>query len=132
MNIFGMNIIRTSIACFAAAVLIGANADAFAATPSPSHRAKVKSIGAGAPIVRARAHGLFEETLLADAITSGASANPGPLYGRYLGYHGYPGHYPCCYYSQAFDRAYGPYHYVYRTGSAQPTWWDYPVHGEGW
>jgi hypothetical protein len=77
-------------------------------------------------------HGERERALIAREIVGGPVPNPGPLYGRYLGYYGYPGRYPCCYYPQSFDRVYYPYYYAYRTVQANPTWWDYPVHWEGW
>jgi hypothetical protein len=132
MNVFKTIILKMSIAGFSAAILIAAGAVTFAATPSSMHRARPKSIEAERPIAHGRARGVFEDTLVAGAIAGGASANPGPLYGRYDGYYGYPGHYPCCYYPQVFDRTYYPYYYIYRTGSVQPTWWDYPDHWRGW
>jgi hypothetical protein len=132
MTIFKTDILKTSIACFLAGVLTAAGVEAFAATPSSTHRARLRSIEAERPIAHGRARGIFEDALVASAIASGASPSPGPFYGRYYGYHGYPGRYPCCYYPQVFDRTYYPYYYIYRIGSAQPTWWDYPDHWRSW
>jgi hypothetical protein len=136
MTILRTIILATSIACALAGILVASQVEPAAAMPVFStHIATRHSIDADAPIPvrwRGRAHGVLEDTLIARAIAGGALADPGPLYGRYMGYHGYPGHYPCCYYPQVFDRIYYPYYYLSRAGYAHPTWWDYPVHWEGW
>ena len=119
----------------AAALFAAYGKPAAAAMPASSHLAT----GAGGVIaaswrghVHGVSHGERERALIAREIVGGPVQNPGPLYGRYLGYYGYPGRYPCCYYPQSFDRVYYPYYYAYRTVQANPTWWDYPVHWEGW
>jgi hypothetical protein len=135
MTILRTNILTTSIACALAGVLVVSLVDPAAAMPVSRHIATTSSIDANGPIPvrwRGRARGVFEEALIAHAIANGVVADPGPLYGRYSGYHGYPGRYPCCYYPQVFDRIYYPYYYLSRAGYAHPTWWDYPVHWEGW
>jgi hypothetical protein len=135
MTILRTNILTTSIACALAGVLVASLVEPAAAMPVSRHIATMTSIDADGPIPvrwRSRARGVFEDALMARAIANGVMADPGPLYGRYLGYHGYPGHYPCCYEPQVFDRIYYPYYYLSRAGYAHPTWWDYPVHWEGW
>jgi len=135
MTILKADIFRTSIAFAYAGVLFAVLVAPTAATPISTHIATRSSIDARGPIAvrwRGRARGPFEDALIARAIAGGALADPGPLYGRYLGPYGYPGHYPCCYYPQVFDRIYYPYYYLSRAGFAHPTWWDYPVHWQGW
>jgi len=134
MTILEADFLKASIALGLAGVLIAAGVDAAAAMPVSTRFVAKSSVGADEPIPvrwRGRAQ-VFEDALIARAIAAGALADPGPLYGRYYGYHGYPGHYPCCYYPQVFDRFYYPYYYIHRAGSTHSTWWDYPVHWEGW
>ena len=130
-----MNFLRIlSTAISFAGLLLAAHVDLAAAMPA-SQLATKHSISADSSIAvrwRGRARGVFEEMLIARAIANGVMADPGPLYGRYLGYHGYPGHYPCCYEPRVLERVSNPYYYAYRAGPAHPTWWDYPVHWEGW
>jgi hypothetical protein len=128
-------VLNTSIACALAAVLIAAHVGPTAAMSRQTQVPGGNSVGADGPVpVRWRGHarGMLEDALIARAIANGVMADPGPLYGRYLGYHGYPGHYPCCYEPQVLDRIYNPYYGLSRAGLAHPTWWDYPVHWEGW
>jgi hypothetical protein len=123
-------LLKTSIALALAGALIAACLDAAAAMPVSTQFAAKSSIDADGPIPvrwRGRAQ-VFEDALMARAIAGGVVADPGALYGRYLGYRGYPGHYPCCYYPQVFDRFYYAYYYIHRAGPAYPTWWDYPNH----
>jgi hypothetical protein len=130
-----LRILKTAIGCALAGVLLAARVDPAAAMPASSHLA-TEAGGVIAVGWRGHAYGVShgdrERALIAREIVGGAVPNPGPLYGRYLGYYGYPGRYPCCYYPQSFDRVYYPYYYAYRTVQANPTWWDYPVHWEGW
>jgi len=125
----------TGCAIATAGVVLAARVDPAAAMPASPHLA-IEDGGVVAVDWRGRAYGVShgdrERALIAREIVGGAVPNPGPLYGRYLGYYGYPGRYPCCYYPQSFDRVYYPYYYAYRTVQANPTWWDYPVHWEGW
>lgn len=105
------------------------------AMPLPMPPAIQSAIVGEAPVAvrwRGRARGAFEQALIARAIANGVVPDPGPLYGRYLGYHGYPGHYRCCYEPQSFERFTNPYYTLSRAGAPNPTWWDYPVHWEGW
>jgi len=105
------------------------------AVPLPMPPVIKSAIGADDPTAvrwRGRARGAFEQALIGQAIANGAVADPGPFYGRYLGHHGYPGHYPCCYEPQSFERVTNPYYSLSRAGAPNPTWWDYPVHWEGW
>jgi hypothetical protein len=131
---FRPRILKTSIAVALAGVLLAARVDPVAAAPLSTHSATMTSIDADGPIRvhwRRHARGLFEQTVIAGAIAGGALPEPGPLYGRYLGHYGYPGHYPCCYYPQVFDRFYYAYYYIHRAAPANPTWWDYPNHWQG-
>jgi hypothetical protein len=135
MTILKTNIFRTSIACTFTGVLIAAFVESAAAMPVSTHIAAKHSIDTRGPIAvrwRSRAREVLEDAFIARAIANGVMPDPGPLYGRYLGYHGYPGHYPCCYEPQVLERIYNPYYYLSRAGSVHPTWWGYPVHWEGW
>ena len=119
-----LRILKTAIGCGLAGVLLAAFVDPVAAADrsiAVSWRGHVHGVS----------HGERERALIAREIVGGPVPNPGPLYGRYLGYYGYPGRYPCCYYPQSFDRVYYPYYYAYRTVQANLTWWDYPVRWEG-
>jgi hypothetical protein len=135
MTIHGASLLKVTSIFVATAILIAARAAPVAAMPLPLPVTIKSAIGADAPIsVRWRGHarGAFEQALIARAIANGVVPDPGPLYGRYLGHHGYPGHYPCCYEPQSFERLTNPYYYLSRAGAPNPTWWDYPVHWEGW
>ncbi len=134
MIILRTNPLMSSIAVVVG-VLLAVHVEPGLAMPVSTHLATKSSSDVGGMILvrwRGRTRGLFEEALIARAIANGVMADPGPIYGRYLGYHGYPGHYPCCYEPQVLERIYNPYYYLSRAGSAHPTWWDYPVHWEGW
>lgn len=134
MTIPRTSVLKTSIACALAGVLVAWHVGPAIAVPVATHIA-TNSTDTDRPIPvrwRSRARGVFEEALIARAIANGVMPDPGPLYGRYLGYHGYPGHYPCCYEPQVLDRIYNLYYHLSRAGSRNPTWWDYPVHWEGW
>jgi hypothetical protein len=131
-------ILEASIALAFAGFVLGVCVDPAAAMPVWSRVTK-SSPAADRPIavswrghVHGVSHGERERALIAREIVGGPVPNPGLLYGRYLGYYGYPGRYPCCYYPQSFDRVYYPYYYAFRTVQANPTWWDYPAHWEGW
>ena len=135
MNIRKESFLEVTVALAFAVGLIAARATPAAALPLPMLPAIKSTVGADDQIAvrwRGRAHGAFEQALIARAIANGVVPDPGPVYGRYLGHHGYPGHYPCCYEPQSFERLANPYYYLSRAGAPNPTWWDYPVHWEGW
>ena len=133
MNIRKASFLKVAFAVAVVAGLIAARAASAMSLPIPS--AIKSAIGTDDPIAvrwRGRAHGAVEQALIARAIADGVVSDPGPVYGRSLGHHGYPGHYPCCYEPQSFERLTNPYYYLSRAGAPNPTWWDYPVHWEGW
>ena len=135
MNIRKASYPRVRFAFAIVAGFMAARAAPVVAMPLATHVASTNAGDVESMIAvrwRGRAHGAFEQALIARAIANGAVPDPGPFYGRYLGHHGYPGHYPCCYEPQSFERVYNPYYSLSRAGAPNPTWWDYPVHWEGW
>jgi hypothetical protein len=135
MTIHRASFLRITFVFVVTGILMAACGASVVAMPLATHVASRNAGGIDSMIAvrwRGRARGAFEQALIARAIANGVVPDPGPFYGRYLGHHGYPGHYPCCYEPQSFERVDNPYYTLSRAGAPNPTWWDYPVHWEGW